>query len=98
MTAEDSLIAEALEALNNDITIPRELTAGLYRYLSQRIETGGFLRAVLENDLQEAIGRAHPGLTLSPIKALCTMIYTVFPPSAWGSREAVDAWLARGQK
>jgi hypothetical protein len=97
MTAEDCLIAEALEALTNDITIPPQLTAGLYRYLSQRIPTGDFLRAVLENNFMEAISRAHPGLTLSSIKSLCTLMYTVFPSSAFGSHEAVDAWLAGGQ-
>lgn len=70
------------------------LKEGLDRYFYDRIETGGFLRAVLENDLQKAIGLAHPLMPLRQMKALVTAIYTYAPAEAWGSQQAVDNWLA----
>jgi hypothetical protein len=73
--------------------VPPMLLAGLERYRSQRIPTGDFLRAVLENNLKEAVGRAdiHSQAALCAITSWC---YNNLPSEAWGSPKKVDAWLA----
>jgi hypothetical protein len=72
------------------------LTPGLRRYADHHIETGSFLRAVLENDLYRAVARAdiemHPYFALLVFYVLAEM-----PQECWGSKEAVSAWLAARQ-
>ena len=61
-----SLIAEALAALDEPVTFTiAHLKPGLRRYLVDRIETGGFLRCVLENDLLGAASRADRWFTMA---------------------------------
>ena len=75
-------------------TIPVALLSGLTRYVNDRIATGGFLRAVLENDLFGAHAKADPD-SLAALPALMRYIYNeVEPGTCWGSPEAVAAWLA----
>lgn len=72
--------------------VPVSLHSGLIEYLAARRPTGGFLRAVLMNDLKEAATRADvynaPALALI-VKFLCN----VAPSPAWGSPANVAAWL-----
>lgn len=73
--------------------IKPEMIEGLVRYKDHRIETGGFLRAVLENDLKEAVQRAD----LENQRSLCSIVawcYNNMPAHAWGSPERVRLWLA----
>ena len=94
----EAVIAEALEALPGYAgRIDGPLLEGLEWYLRRRTETGGFLRAVLENDFNEAVGRAHPCLTMAALRALRELIFNFFPGQAWGSPEKVAAWLAKGE-
>ena len=89
-----SLIADALALLGSAETNGiAHLRDGLRRYLVDRIETGGFLRRVLENDLDRAIGHAHPSLTMMQMKTLNMVLGSSFPERAWGSPEKVAAWL-----
>lgn len=69
-----------------------EIKAALDRYVNHKIPTGGFLRAVLENDLKEACGRADVTnrYRLFEIVNYC---YNEIPGSGWGSPENVAAWL-----
>lgn len=91
---QKALIADALEMLNSvETDCIAHLRDGLRRYLADRIETGGFLRCVLENDLDGAINRAHPSLRMEQMKALVELIGGTFPAQSWGSVEAVKAWL-----
>lgn len=53
---------------------------------------GAFLQAVLENDLQGAIGRADPE-SLAGIKGIVAYVYNALPDKCWGSKENVAAWL-----
>lgn len=94
-----SLIAEALEMLaTKDLDSIAHLKDGLRRYLTDRIETGGFLRRVLENDLSRAVGHANPSLSMAQMKTLVQYLNSSFPAIAWGSPEKVAAWLAKGQE
>lgn len=83
--------------------VPHELTAAacppgivdaLTRYLAHGIETGGFLRAVLANDLTGAFARADP----DSARAMASIVAWVFENAAastHGSYEIVDAHIAR---
>ena len=72
--------------------IPDELRASLDRYVQKRIPPGGFLIAVLENDLMETIGRAdHHNIHF--LKEICQYVHWELPSPCHGSPERVAAWL-----
>ena len=85
--------AESDEALNLGQVVFESLT----RYIEDGIETGGFLRAVLENDLAGAINRASDALIIRGVVLtdLVNLLQGWAPSNCWGSREAVAAWLAQ---
>ena len=91
------LVAEGIEAVEQHVAdglIPRAIGVGLRHYLADRIETGGFLRAVLENDFREAVSRAAPPLTLGSLKDLAALIYTTFPALVTAARRrSRTGWL-----
>ena len=66
----------------------------LDRYVQDHIPTGGFLRAVLANDLMQALGRADCE-NRRDIYEICSYIYNEIPSSCHGSYEKVDAWLTK---
>jgi hypothetical protein len=71
---------------------PNDLGDSFKRYIELRIPTGSFLRAVLENDLKEACGRAD----IYNQRILFEIVYWLYneaPPDCWGSPEKVKAWL-----
>jgi len=68
------------------------LMPSLRRYIDNRIPTGGFLEAVLSNDLREAVGRADDeNMWLIPI--ICTWLWNDAPSACWGSPAKVSQWL-----
>ena len=66
---------------------------GLKRYVEHHIPTGDFLKAVLENDLTEAVARADDE-NQRVIPIYVSWLYNEAPSKCWGSPEAVRAWLA----
>lgn len=74
--------------------ISEEVKSSIDRYVQQGVETGGFLRAVLENNLMEALGRAdiHNRYNLFDI---CGYLYNDVPGECHGSPEKVTAWLKK---
>lgn len=52
---------------------------------------GGFVTAVLENNLKEAFVRADD-YNLDSMKAIVTYCYSRLPSTCWGSAEAVREW------
>jgi len=70
---------------------------GLVRYINDRVPAGGFLHAVLENDLKEAVARAdEENMELIPIYV--SWLYNEAPTACWGSPEKVAAWLKPKEK
>lgn len=65
---------------------------GLDRYAQNRIPTGDFLRAVLENDLMQAMGRADES-NRAAMFSICGYVYNELPSACHGSPEKVKAWL-----
>lgn len=72
--------------------IPEDIKQSLEKYTQQRIPTGGFLYAVLSNDLFEAFGRADNENRLLLFN-ICSYIYNELPSTCWGSKEKVNNWL-----
>jgi hypothetical protein len=71
--------------------LPAHLKEGMRRYVENGIETGSFLRAVLENDLEQAALRADT-LCLLHLKEIALFLHSL-PFEVWGSRLIVQAWI-----
>jgi hypothetical protein len=72
--------------------IPELTMEALRRYVECRIRPGGFLVAVLSNDLFEAIGRADAE-NLEALPAIVGYIHGELPGGCWGSPERYHDWL-----
>jgi len=72
--------------------LPSATANGIARYLALRIATGDFLRAVLENDLKNSMGRADEENRESLFRWV-SFLHNEAPSCCWGSPEKVDAWL-----
>lgn len=81
--------------LNRDVEYDVDpfMIDSLERYLNDRIPTGGFLEAVLSNDLMGAFNRADSS-NLRNMENIMRYMYNHFPRGYWGSREVVRAHLA----
>ncbi len=70
----------------------RECIDSLSRYVNNKIPTGGFLRAVLENDFMGAFNRADLNNTRN-MDLIAKFVYNYVPMGARGSRAKVADWL-----
>lgn len=73
--------------------IPEHTLSSLIRYIEERTITGGFLDAVLCNDLKGACSRAD-SYNQPVIFEIVYFLYNYAPSACWGSPEKVDAWLS----
>lgn len=73
--------------------IPTHIKNSLDLYVKTRRPTGGFLRAVLEDNLSETIIRADDA-SLAYIKEIVLYVLNNMPSPCWGSHEKVVEWLA----
>ncbi len=76
------------------IPIPPRILASLQRYAREHTPTGGFLRAVLANDLTQAVGGADPE-SMAALPAIVAYVYMELPSACHGSAATVEAWLQR---
>ena len=79
--------------LNNYI-IPKRILESLDNYAKDKVPTGGFLRAVLSNNLFDAICRADLENLLA-LHQICKYIYNEIPSTCWGSPVIVKEWLKK---
>ena len=75
-----------------EFEIPEYMMGGLERYINHGIAPGGFLTAVLENDLKEAVSRADD-INMINIPAYVGYLYNEAPSGCYGSPEKVKAWI-----
>lgn len=61
-------------------------------YIKYRLPPSDFLRAVLENNLSEAFGRADDD-DMASMFHIVAYIYQEAPRGCWGSPERVRLWL-----
>ena len=64
----------------------------LDRYVSHGIRPGGFLTAVLANDLMQAVGRADEDNQRDLVE-ICRYVYNHMPYVCHGSYDAVKKWI-----
>lgn len=72
--------------------LPEYLRESMEDYIERGQEVGGFLYAVLTNDLSEAVGRADD-VNIERIPQIVRWIYNEAPSTCWGSKEKVKAWI-----
>lgn len=80
----------------HQVGVPEHNIDGLVLYIQQGIEPGGFLRAVLENNLMESCGRADIENRFALFN-ICTFIYNYAPHNCHGSPDRVKAWLEKSR-
>lgn len=73
--------------------IPEPLLHGLNQYVERHVETGGFLRAVLEDKLLDAVVQADEE-SRKVLLQICHYVYNELPSACHGSPEKVRAWLS----
>lgn len=72
--------------------LPIDTKEAIDRYVKDRIPPGGFLYAVLTNDLFEAVGRADER-NRHALFDICNYIYNEIPLGCWGNSKIVEEWL-----
>lgn len=80
-----------------DELIPNYMHGGLKRYIEMGIEPGGFLMAVLENDLKTAVGQAYH-INMTKLPDYARFLYNYAPSTCWGSEAKVAAWIDMHEK
>jgi len=68
--------------------IPAHTKAALDRYVEHKMLPGGFLMAVLSNDLFGAVGRADSE-NLAALPDIVKYVYNHMPADSWGSVDKV---------
>lgn len=91
MPTTESRIDDEFTGINAEV--PLHLRGGLWYYVHEHRRTGGFLEAVLSNDLSQAFGRADER-SREGLFAIVRWLYNEAPSTCWGSPERVREWLA----
>lgn len=84
--------AEAGDPYDNAIFAALPQGDALRRYIEDGYPTNHFLRAVLENDLMEALARADEE-NFEVLDAYCAWLRSFAPAAAYGSGDKVAAWI-----
>lgn len=77
----------------NYLSAPNSLGPCFRRYIEDKIPPGGFVLAVLCNDLKEACARADD-INRRLLWEIVAWLYNEAPSDCWGSPERVEAWLS----
>lgn len=75
---------------------PANILDAIWDYAENHNPHGGFVTAVLENNLMEALGRADE-FSRAGIFDICRYVRWEIPGNCHGSPEAVQAWLVPEQ-
>ncbi|MCH7759838.1 hypothetical protein IIA15_00330 [candidate division TA06 bacterium] len=78
-------------------TMRPHMRACLDRYIETGLLPGHFLKAVICNDLFDAVGRADMD-NLKNLSAFITYLYNEAPSECWGSKEAMFKWSERKKR
>ena len=77
--------------------IPEHMRHGMKLYLEMGIMPGGFLTAVLHNNLIDAF-RYADDVNIEAMRNWAQFIYWEIPSQAWGSPEKVQKWCMERRK
>lgn len=86
------VVRQHLRSRLEEHRVPEHLHLGLVEYITERRETGSFLKAVLENNLSEAVGRMAP-FDGEGLRGLISFLHNHAPAPCWGSPADVKDWL-----
>lgn len=75
-----------------DFYIPERMMDHIEAYIMEGTPVGGFLSAVICNDLSNAVGRADDE-NLRNLPAFVGYFYNKAPSECWGSKEKMQAWI-----
>jgi hypothetical protein len=77
--------------------IPSNTQSGLERYIEKRIMPGGFLTAVLSNDLMGAVAHADSG-NIHALPLIARFVYNRLPSTCHGSIQKMNNWCEAGNR
>lgn len=75
--------------------LPEHMRAAMLRWIEQGVYPGGFLTAVLENNLCEAVARADH-INIDKLPDYVRYLYNNAPRGCWGNPDSVRAWHREG--
>lgn len=78
-------------------SLPSHLRAGMRHYIEDGIETGSFLRYVLEMDMEHAWAVADPE-SAAAMPAIKMFLQDEAPTACWGNKRRVWAWMQYKQR
>lgn len=78
-------------------TIPEYMLEALKRYIEYGQKPGGFLTAVISNDLRNAVARADDHNIVN-LRAYIGYLHNEAPANCWGSYDNMQQWLNHKQK
>ena len=77
--------------------IPESTRETIDNWVAKGWLPGGFVTAVLQNDLQGAVGRADHH-NIAALHSIVAYVYNECPSTCWGSAEKMQAWAKRFEK
>lgn len=92
--AEELMARDFIMAHANWSLIPEHMRGGIERYVLLGMPPGGFLRAVICNDLFDAVGRADD-FNIKLLGNYCKFFHGWAPHECWGSTEKYEKWTAQ---
>ncbi|MAH48465.1 hypothetical protein CMI37_21750 [Candidatus Pacearchaeota archaeon] len=94
MTEEGQAVREENYGINYEL-LPEHLRGGVKRYIEHGLIPGGFLKAVLDNDLKESFARADETST-ARMWDIVKFMYNEAPSQCWGTPALVEGWHTAG--
>jgi hypothetical protein len=79
----------------NESRIPDYMRGGMERYILQGVRPGGFMSALLSNDLRRTFERADENNQRAVLDYL-KFLYNGAPAQAWGSEAKFEKWIEVG--
>ena len=73
---------------------PKNIVHTIDRYVNNGLQPGGFVTAVLTNDLTSAVMLADSN-NLENLPHIVAYIYDSVPSNCWGSKDRVRAWVEK---
>lgn len=78
----------------NGMAVPEHTMGSLLHYIYEGRPTGGFLKAVINNDLKAACAKADKD-NMANLPAIIAYLYNYAPSECWGFYDAYDDWIQR---
>ena len=74
--------------------LPHHLQGGVKRYIEEGVPPGGFLTAVIENNLRLAVGHAD-NISLAALPQIVWFFHNESPGDCWGTPEKMKLWMKK---